>query len=236
MVARSKAAGADHVNAARPYGCSGDVPTLPTCSLPPTLWCCPSRWEARSLVAQEALLAGRPLIATAVGRPARAGWRRRGAGAAEQCRALDAAVRGVLADPARRAELAVRGRRQAAEWPTEATSTSQISAVYNRGPRRQAPMTLSGRDQFASAWRMCRTGPIGVGAVRELPWIRRSNSADLAGLPALGDHEPHDAALGEPREHRLVNSARITKHVFVTGGVGVVARQGVDRRAAWAVC
>jgi glycosyltransferase involved in cell wall biosynthesis len=90
----------------------------------------PSRWEARSLVAQEALLAGRPLIATAVGGlPELVGD---GAQLVppNSVEALDVAVRGLLADPVGRAELAARGRRQAAEWPTEATSTSQISAVY----------------------------------------------------------------------------------------------------------
>ena len=90
----------------------------------------PSRWEARSLVAQEALLAGRPLVATSVGGLVQL----LGDGAqlvpADSVDALDAAVRGLLADPARRAELADRGRRQAAGWPTEASSTGQISAVY----------------------------------------------------------------------------------------------------------
>ena len=39
----------------------------PTCWPPPTSSCCRRVWEARSLTAQEALRAGRPLVATAVG-------------------------------------------------------------------------------------------------------------------------------------------------------------------------
>jgi len=90
----------------------------------------PSRWEARSLVAQEALLAGRALVATAVGGlPALLGD-----GAvlidADDVDALDAAVTGLLADPARRAALAGRGSERARTWPTEADTLAQVEAVY----------------------------------------------------------------------------------------------------------
>jgi glycosyltransferase involved in cell wall biosynthesis len=90
----------------------------------------PSRWEARSLAAQEALLAGRPLVATSVGGlPPLLGD-----GAEfvppDDVDALDAAVRGLLADPTRRAALAARGRIRAAQWPTEADTVNQIRAVY----------------------------------------------------------------------------------------------------------
>jgi glycosyltransferase involved in cell wall biosynthesis len=90
----------------------------------------PSRWEARALAAQEALLAGRPLIATSVGGlPALLGD-----GAEfvppDDVGALDLAVRGLLADPGRRAALAVRGHIRSAQWPTEADTVAQIRAVY----------------------------------------------------------------------------------------------------------
>jgi glycosyltransferase involved in cell wall biosynthesis len=90
----------------------------------------PSRWEARSLTAQEALRAGRPLVATAVGGlPALLGD---GAvlvppGDAE---ALGRAVRRLLDDPAAAADLAERGRRVAAGWPDEADAVAQAAALY----------------------------------------------------------------------------------------------------------
>jgi glycosyltransferase involved in cell wall biosynthesis len=90
----------------------------------------PSRWEARSLAAQEALLAGRPLVATSVGgMPGLLGD-----GAllipAGDVEALDRAVRGLLEDPVRLAGLAQLGRDRARDWPTEADTIAQISALY----------------------------------------------------------------------------------------------------------
>lgn len=90
----------------------------------------PSTWEARSLTAQEALLAGRPLVATAVG--GLPGLLRDGAvlvppGDAE---ALGAAVRRLLDDPAEAAALAARGRAVAAGWPDEADAVAQAAALY----------------------------------------------------------------------------------------------------------
>lgn len=90
----------------------------------------PSRWEARSLVAQEALRAGRPLIATAVGGlPDLVG---NGAELVTPGRvdALDTAVRRLLDDPALAGELAERGLKQAAGWPTEEDTAAQAQAVY----------------------------------------------------------------------------------------------------------
>ena len=90
----------------------------------------PSVWEARSLTAQEALRAGRPLVATAVG------------GTPELVRdgavlvppgdaaALGAAVRRLLDDPAEAARVAARGRAVAATWPTEQDTVRQVLAVY----------------------------------------------------------------------------------------------------------
>lgn len=90
----------------------------------------PSLWEARSLTAQEALRAGRPLVATSVGGlPALLGD---GAvlvppGDAD---ALGAAVRRLLDDPAAAAALAARGRAVAASWPDEGDTVAQVAAVY----------------------------------------------------------------------------------------------------------
>lgn len=90
-----------------------------------------SRWEARSLVAQEALRAGTPLVATAVGgMPGLVGG-----GAAvlvppDSVGALDAAVGRLLDDPVEAAALAQAGKVRAGQWPTEADSAAQVVAVY----------------------------------------------------------------------------------------------------------
>jgi glycosyltransferase involved in cell wall biosynthesis len=82
------------------------------------------------LFVQEALRAGTPLVATQVGGiPDLVG------DAAvlvppNDVGALDAAVRRLLADPALRAEYARRGLRRAGQWPTEADTLAQVSAVY----------------------------------------------------------------------------------------------------------
>ncbi|MBA3367083.1 MAG: glycosyltransferase family 4 protein [Geodermatophilaceae bacterium] len=90
-----------------------------------------SQWEARALVAQEALRAGRPLVATAVGGiPELAG---QGAGVLippNDWIALDAAVTDVLGDPARAAALVEAGRSAAATWPTMDDTVAQLSALY----------------------------------------------------------------------------------------------------------
>ncbi|KIF70519.1 glycosyltransferase [Streptomyces sp. AcH 505] len=91
----------------------------------------PSRWEARSVLAQEALRLGVPLVATAVGGvPELVGE------AAElvpygNAAALSRAVLRLLADPARRHELALAGRAQAATWPTEDDTIAQVLSVYD---------------------------------------------------------------------------------------------------------
>jgi len=93
----------------------------------------PSRWEARSLVAQEALAAGVPLVATAVG-----GVPELVGDAAELVppgnpEALSAAVAGLLgeAGAARRAELAAAGPAQAATWPDEDDAVLLVLSVYD---------------------------------------------------------------------------------------------------------
>ena len=90
----------------------------------------PSVWEARSLTAQEALRAGRPLVSTAVGGvPCLVGD-----GAVlvppGDVAALAAAVRRLLDDPVEAAAVAARGLAVAATWPDEDDTVDQIAAVY----------------------------------------------------------------------------------------------------------
>ena len=90
----------------------------------------PSVWEARSLTAQEALRAGTPLVATAVG-----GIPELVGDAAELVAAGDAAalaecVAGLLTDSGRTARLRAAGPRQAAGWPDEAATAQQLIDLY----------------------------------------------------------------------------------------------------------
>ncbi|MFF4171606.1 glycosyltransferase family 4 protein [Streptomyces sp. NPDC001744] len=91
----------------------------------------PSRWEARSPLAQEALGLGVPLVATAVG-----GLPELVGDAAElvpygDAGALAAAVRGLLEDADRRMDLAAAGRTQAGTWPTEDDTVAHVLSVYD---------------------------------------------------------------------------------------------------------
>ncbi|MGH3734730.1 MAG: glycosyltransferase family 4 protein [Micromonosporaceae bacterium] len=89
-----------------------------------------SQWEARQLFAQEALTAGRPLVATAVGGiPGLVGDAAVLVPAGD-VDALDTAVGKLLDNPDSRADLAVRARARAAEWPSEADTVEQVEAVY----------------------------------------------------------------------------------------------------------
>ncbi|WP_374773330.1 glycosyltransferase family 4 protein [Streptomyces sp. NBC_01310] len=91
----------------------------------------PSRWEARALLAQEALRVGVPLVATAVGGVPELV----GEGAVlvppGDAGALASAVTGLLADPERRGALAAAGRVQAATWPSEDDTVAQVLCVYD---------------------------------------------------------------------------------------------------------
>jgi glycosyltransferase involved in cell wall biosynthesis len=91
----------------------------------------PSRWEARSVLAQEALHAGVPLVATEVG-----GIPELVGDAAELVpygdpEALAGTVVRLLGDPERRELLTERGVRQAATWPTEDETVAQVLSVYD---------------------------------------------------------------------------------------------------------
>ncbi|WP_431880190.1 glycosyltransferase family 4 protein [Micromonospora marina] len=89
-----------------------------------------SDWEARQLFAQEALRAGVPLVATDVG-----GLPDLVGDAAVlvppgDVDAVDAAVRDLLDDPVRRADLGRRGLARAATWPTEADTVAALAGLY----------------------------------------------------------------------------------------------------------
>ncbi|MDH6134091.1 glycosyltransferase involved in cell wall biosynthesis [Kitasatospora sp. MAA4] len=90
-----------------------------------------SRWEARSLVAQEALRAGVPLVATAVGGiPELVGDAAVLVPGGDPV-ALGSAVSALLADPERRAALAAAGPVQAETWPDEAATVAQVLSTYD---------------------------------------------------------------------------------------------------------
>jgi glycosyltransferase involved in cell wall biosynthesis len=89
-----------------------------------------SRWEGSPLVVQEAMAAGVPVVATAVGGvPALTGD-----GAvlvpAGEPEAVARAVGALLDDPAERAALVERARAVAATWPGEAEAARRIARVY----------------------------------------------------------------------------------------------------------
>ncbi|GAB2885371.1 glycosyltransferase family 4 protein [Streptomyces deserti] len=91
----------------------------------------PSRWEARSVLAQEALHARVPLVATRVG-----GIPELVGDAAElvpygDAKALADAVVRLLGDPGRRELLKEKGARQAADWPTEDETVAQVLSIYD---------------------------------------------------------------------------------------------------------
>jgi len=89
-----------------------------------------SDWEARQLFAQEALRAGRPLVATAVGGvPGLVGDGARLVPAGDPA-AVATAVGTLLADPDAAGQLAARGAEVAAGWPDEATVAAHAAAVY----------------------------------------------------------------------------------------------------------
>ncbi|MFI7650831.1 glycosyltransferase family 4 protein [Micromonospora sp. NPDC049460] len=89
-----------------------------------------SDWEARQLFAQEAMRAGVPLVATAVGGLPELVGDAAALVPPGDVDAVDAAVRALLDDEAGRAELGRRGAARAATWPTEADTLAQLAALY----------------------------------------------------------------------------------------------------------
>ncbi|MGW0391959.1 glycosyltransferase family 4 protein [Streptomyces sp. NPDC003042] len=91
----------------------------------------PSRWEGRSLLAQEALRAGVALVATEVGAVPELVGDAAVLVPYGDPQALAAAVAALLADPERRAALGAAGRAQAATWPSEDDTVAQVLSVYD---------------------------------------------------------------------------------------------------------
>ena len=90
----------------------------------------PSRWEARSLTAQEALRIGTPLVATRTGGlPELLGDAAELVPVGDAAALADAVVR-VLSDPGLAARLVSAGRRRAATWPDEAGTARQLVELY----------------------------------------------------------------------------------------------------------
>lgn len=89
-----------------------------------------SRWEARSLFAQEVLRAGVPLVATAVGGIPELVGEAAVLVPPGDPDALAGAVAGVLGRPELAAALAVAGRARAAQWPDERAVQAQLLALY----------------------------------------------------------------------------------------------------------
>ena len=164
----------------------------------------PSVWEARSLTAQEALRAGRPLVATAVG------------GTPDLVRdgavlvppgdpsALGAAVRRLLDDPDEAARVAARGRAVAATWPTE-QDTVGAGAGRLRGA---APVTAARPALLVLADWCC------------LPWPRAGSRA--AGARRRGGRRDRPALVRRRRPHTPVLRA-----LAADGAVGVLSVKAV---------
>jgi len=90
----------------------------------------PSVWEGSPLAAQEALAAGRPLVATAVGGvPELVGDGAVLVPAGDPV-ALARAVVGLLDDPRAAAVVAAKAAARAAGWPDEAATVSAVAAAY----------------------------------------------------------------------------------------------------------
>ncbi|MEU7060873.1 glycosyltransferase family 4 protein [Streptomyces sp. NPDC046197] len=99
----------------------------------------PDTPEARSVLAQEALHAGVPLVAARTG-----GIPELVGDAAElvphrNAAAFGAAVARLLDDPERRELLREKGTRQAATWPTEDETVAQVLSVYDELTQPQPP-------------------------------------------------------------------------------------------------
>ncbi|KUL21795.1 glycosyltransferase family 4 protein [Streptomyces regalis] len=91
----------------------------------------PSSWESRSVLAQEALHARVPLVATEVGGvPELVGDAAELVPYGDPEALADAVVR-LLGDSERRELLKERGGRQAATWPTEDETVAQVLSVYD---------------------------------------------------------------------------------------------------------
>lgn len=107
----------------------------------------PSRWEARSLFAQQALAAGVPLLASAVGGLPELLGDAAFLVPAGDVEALAHAGSRLLADPGLRATLSARGASRARSWPTPTATATSVVAVYEQllATSRRASRRSAGR-------------------------------------------------------------------------------------------
>lgn len=90
-----------------------------------------STWEARPLAVQEAMRAGVPVVATAVGGTPELAHDAAVLVPPEDPQALAAAVTRLARDPAERARLAAAGRERARSWPDAEQCLAQLSELYS---------------------------------------------------------------------------------------------------------
>jgi glycosyltransferase involved in cell wall biosynthesis len=122
---QARHAGADVVL----LGARADVPALLAVA---DVFVLPSRWEARALVLQEAMRAGRAIVATkSGGTPALTGAEAAVLVPPEDDAALAEAVLAVLDDPALAAALGLAARARAGSLPTEPDAIRQAMTIYH---------------------------------------------------------------------------------------------------------
>jgi glycosyltransferase involved in cell wall biosynthesis len=139
--AQASQAGADVVL----LGARDDVPALLAAA---DLVVVPSRWEARALIIQEAMRAGRPVVATRVGGTLEL----TGADGAilvppEDPAALADAVVAVLDDPALASRLGAVAQQRSVRFPSQQDAIRAALAIYARLTRRQP----AGRDNNSAS-------------------------------------------------------------------------------------
>jgi glycosyltransferase involved in cell wall biosynthesis len=111
----------------------GDRRDIPALLAVADVFVLPSRWEARALVLQEAMRAGRAIVATKTGgTPELTGADSAVLVPPEDDAALAEAVLAVLADPALAAALGLAARARAAAFPTEDDALRQALDIYRR--------------------------------------------------------------------------------------------------------
>lgn len=113
----------------RLLGRRGDVPDLLAAA---DVVVSTSEWEGQPLGVQEALAVGAPVVATDVGGTGEVTGDAAVLVAYPDSAGMAAAIRGLLADPARRAELSVAARARADSLPRLADVIAQLEGVYAR--------------------------------------------------------------------------------------------------------
>jgi len=108
-------------------GARDDVPDLLVAA---DVYVLTSAWEARPLVVQEAMRAGVPVVATAVGGVPELVGEAAVLVPPGDAAAVAAEISALLDDDERRRDLVRRGREQAATWPDEDDTARQVAAVY----------------------------------------------------------------------------------------------------------